>query len=89
MRTHVEQTSFDNIDLDEDWKKEWVGMPEYEASDLTSYASIIVHFRNRQDMEAFSQLIKQPLKANGMRISVWFPKMEHRKTSHLRWEDEP
>ena len=32
----------------EEWKKEWQGMPEYKMEDLTSFRKIVVHFRNQK-----------------------------------------
>ena len=31
----------------EEWKKEWQDMPEFEMEDLSSFRKIIVHFRNQ------------------------------------------
>jgi FPC/CPF motif-containing protein YcgG len=53
---------------------EWVGMPEYEHEDQTSYRQIIIHFKTPEDLARFEQLIGQRL---GMKLkSTWYPEAE-------------
>lgn len=56
------------------WEKEWQGMPEFIQDDLTSWKSIIVHFKNKNDMDDFSNLIGQRLLSTTK--SIWYPKAE-------------
>ena len=49
-----QQTLFD---LEEDWKAEWNGMPEYHQEDLTAVSSVNVHFETIEDMQKFSEVI--------------------------------
>ena len=37
----------------------WKGMPEFSHQDLDPYASVLVHFANKDDMAAFAKLIGQ------------------------------
>jgi hypothetical protein len=68
-----------------DWREEWVGMPEYEQEDQSPKATVKVHFRDPKDIEEFSKLIGQPI--NGYRV-VWFPAAERRVFSDKRYIDE-
>ena len=49
-------------------------MPEFIQKDLTSEKSIIVHFRNKDDRDAFSKLVEQKITYKTQ--SIWFPKAE-------------
>jgi hypothetical protein len=69
------------------WQEHWQDMPEFVQEDLRSFRKIVVHFRNQEDVDAFAELIGQTLSPK--QPSTWFPKQEHRKASHLRYEDEP
>ena len=62
------------IDDTADWEKLWVGMPEYNHSDLTSWQSIHVHFRNEAERELFAQLIGRRL--TDKTRSIWYPREE-------------
>lgn len=73
----VEQSAL--FDVDPDWKDLWEGMPSYEHQDLQPYQSLIVHFRDMKDREAFGKLIDQPLTTKTK--SIWHPRVEIRKAS--------
>ena len=81
-----QSTLFDNMSQFNPQAKEWKGMPEFSQEDLQSWKSIIVHFENRQDMEAFSKLINQKLTYNTR--SVWYPQAEIGHYSNKRYIDE-
>jgi hypothetical protein len=63
----------------DDPNAEWVGMPEFQQEDKTSFRSIHVHFANQEDVDKFSELVCQDL-GEGIR-SIWYPKAE--KTNML------
>lgn len=66
-----------NLFNEEDFfEKHWQDMPEYNQEDLTSYRKIIVHFRNDEDVEKFSELLNQKITAK--QPSLWYPKLEKR-----------
>lgn len=68
------------------WEKEWQDMPEFVSEDLTPFKTILVHFRNKEDMKEFGKLLDQGV---GLKTkSVWFPKFAHRKLANLRYADE-
>jgi hypothetical protein len=66
-----------------EWKKEWVGMPEYEQKDNPTYKSIQIHFRCAEDYEEFAKLIQQPLTKKTK--STWFPRLDRTANSLMRW----
>ena len=51
--------------------KEWTDMPEYNSEDMTSYRRLIVHFSNKENVEAFFELINQ--KYTEETKTIWFP----------------
>ena len=55
------------IDVD----AEWVGMPEYDNNDKTSYKSLKIHFRNEEDIKKFAKLLNQKITSNTK--SLWYP----------------
>jgi hypothetical protein len=59
----------------EDWKKEWLGMPEFiqEKSDKP-YTQITIRFKNQENLKEFSNLINQNLTKKTK--SIWFPQIE-------------
>ena len=59
------------FDLEEPWRKEWQGMPEFSQEDLTPIASVLIHFATPGDMQAFAELIGQKLTRKTK--SVWYP----------------
>ena len=50
---------------------EWVGMPEYESTDLNSHYRVTVHFRTEEDVAAFFALVGQT-----KRSSTWYPESD-------------
>ena len=70
----------------EPWKKEWQGMPEFVHKDLTPYRSIIVHFKTKQDVKDFANLINQTIYNKTQ--SIWYPKVVIEKYMNKRYIDE-
>ena len=70
------------------WLAEWQNMPEYRNADLSPQFSLIVNFSCAADLEDFSRLIGQPLRANGearQLQSVWFPEQEVGRMTNKRF----
>jgi hypothetical protein len=56
------------------WENEWVGMPEYSQNKVKKeYASIIVRFDSKEDLEEFSKLLNQKL--TNKTKSIYFPQI--------------
>ena len=56
----------DDIELfpdEEEWKKEWIGMPEFKQKKVVDkpYAQINFKFATKEDLDAFAKLIGQTL----------------------------
>ena len=68
------------------WKEEWLDMPEFVQEKQEPYAKIIIRFDNEKDLNDFSKLINQPL--NKKTKSIWFPKLIRGINSSKRYVDE-
>ena len=69
----------------EEWKKEWQDMPEFEMEDLSSFRKIVVHFRNQEDIDKFAELIGQKITKAP---SLWYPEWKKRRYADKRYVDE-
>jgi hypothetical protein len=70
----------------ESWKTHWQDMPEFEQEENKTYKTISVHFRTKEDYEAFAKVIGQNLSEKTK--SIWHPKLQITKNSLLRWIQE-
>ena len=68
------------------WEDEWEGMPEFNHRDLTPWNSVIIHFKDRGDMELFSKLIDQTITFKTQ--SLWYPQAKIGRYSNKRYIDE-
>ena len=75
------------FDIEEEWRKEWVGMPEFIQDDLTPWKQIIVSFAGPADMAAFEELVGQTITLNTR--SIWFPEAEIGQYVNKRYHHEP
>ncbi len=57
-----------------DWRKEWQGMPEYNNAELKPFQSIRVWFKTQEDYQNFAKLINQNLTEKT--ITIWYPKID-------------
>ncbi len=60
--------------LEEPWRAEWRGMPDFTQEDLTPYKSIIIHFATPGDMALFASLMDQTVTPQTQ--SLWHPAAE-------------
>jgi hypothetical protein len=65
----VQQNLFD---IQAEWEKQWVGMPEFSSQDKRPYSSVTVHFENLENRRAFSKLVDQNV--TELTKSIWYPK---------------
>lgn len=76
------------LDIPTAWQEEWQDMPEYVMEDLRPYRVINVRFRNAEDVKEFARVMGQQITPK--QKAIWFPPMEHRRASHLRYvQDSP
>ncbi|MFN4975291.1 MAG: hypothetical protein ACK5GV_08610 [Bacteroidota bacterium] len=76
------------LDEDEDeWKKHWKGMPEYDQPLQKPYKILQVNFKTKEDYDNFAKLIGQTLTEKTK--VIWHPQAEKTFNYLLRWvEDE-
>lgn len=60
------------FEIKTDRESEWEGMPEFVHQDLSPFKSVVVHFANEADMQAFSELVEQRLTDKTQ--SIWYPR---------------
>lgn len=71
--------------LEDAWKKEWVGMPEFVQEDLQPEFQVTINFECKQDMEDFSKLLGQTVTPD--RRGIWFPEAEIGRFADKRYDD--
>lgn len=72
-----------------DPRAEWLDMPEFEQQSTVSAFQLNVHFRSKDDVAAFEQLIGQDVPDTTKRSSfIWFPREERHHTAHIGYVSE-
>ena len=77
---------FDQEELQEDWRKEWDGMPEFEQYPKEAYHKIIVRFDSEEELQNFAKLIGQDI--NNKTKSIWHPKLKFANHFNKRYFDK-
>lgn len=70
------------LDVQEDWRNEWQGMPSFEKSEQRPHRSLIVHFANADDVIKFATLVG--CKVTGETRYLWWPEIKLKRVSKLR-----
>lgn len=72
----------------EQWREEWVGMPEFVQERQREFAKITVRFRCQADLDDFAALIGQKLNARSQ--CTWHPELPPVGSSPTvrRWVNE-
>jgi len=98
VKQEIKESSLvDFFDLDEqekemlmadekEWKKHWVGMPEFTQEDNPPYKKIIVSFRNKEDYQEFAKIMNQKLTEKTK--SIWYPELDREENALLRWMED-
>ena len=76
---------FEVTDMEE-WKEHWKDMPQFSHKDHTPYFSIKIHFKSREAIKTFSELIGQKITENTK--SIWYPKSKIIHVANKRYIDE-
>ena len=84
MPGEVEQLML--LDIEEPWRAEWHGMPEFSQEDLTPRRTILVHFESDEDVAAFEAIVRQPIGPS--QKSLWYPEAELGRFSDKRYASE-
>lgn len=69
------------------WQNEWQSMPEFVQHNLKSWKDIKVHFENREDMEAFAELVDQRITLDTH--FIWYPEATIGKFTNMAVVDKP
>lgn len=67
----IEQANGDVVD---DPQGEWEGMPAFEHQDLEPTRTLFIHFKTKEDVQAFAKLVGQPI--TDKTKCLWHPKTE-------------
>lgn len=81
--SELELASFNAPDLSAE--TEWKGMPEFDQPDAGAFRSVIVHFKDQEAIDQFSNLLDQPVGKKFM----WFPQQEKGSTRDESYAHEP
>jgi hypothetical protein len=71
MSDNNQISMFEALGVEEEWRKEWQDMPEFEREDNMPFQKISVNFKTREDVKAFAALIGQRLTFDT--DTIWFP----------------
>ncbi len=71
------------LDVDESWKSEWVGMPEFIQHKQEPYAQIIIRVSNQEDLDELGLRLEQ--KFTKKTKSAWFPYKSHWGAERKLW----
>jgi hypothetical protein len=69
-----------------DWKKEWVGMPEYIQERLDPYQEIQIRFYDESEVVEFSKMIDCNITATTK--CIVFCRRKRNSSLKVRYEDE-
>lgn len=72
--------------IEEAWKKEWVGMPEFIQEELVPFRELVVRFENQEEVDKFAKLINQTI--TDKTTFVWYPNITIERYANKRWVDE-
>lgn len=74
------------FDSPEWWEEHWQGMPEFVQDDLSPFRTIMLHFKDREDMELFEKLVDQKIYRETK--SIWYPKVKIERYINKQYIDE-
>ncbi len=73
------------FDMPTQTEREWRGMPEYVSRKLEAFRTIIVRFRNQEDVDAFEKSIDQLI--SSQTTSLWYPQLQYTRFNE-HWIDD-
>lgn len=82
-----------DIEEDEESEREklWVGMPEFDQKDKPPYKTIYLHFRNKEDFDAFVasyKTVDEEQTITPKTKSMWYPHLDKDENTLKRWFEE-
>lgn len=85
----IDETFLDTLMIDgqdqDNPTQDWEGMPEFNQGDLAAFKKLIIHFKNQQDIDNFSKLVKQ--KITEKTKYLWFPEEKKEQLINKKWMD--
>ena len=85
LRANTTMPMFDKEDFN-NWKPEWVGMPEYVQPNKMAFRDIVIHFKDQDAVDEFRDLVQQ--KITSKTKYLWFPNPEIEYQAHRRYACE-
>jgi hypothetical protein len=73
-------------DLEKEWEKEWVGMPEFIQKDKEPCQKIIVNFETYEDVLMFAKFLN--FNVTKKTKTIWFPIKEKDKPKEYAYVDK-
>jgi len=65
------------------WEEHWKGMPEFIQEDKMPFKTLLVHFEDQEDIDAFSALVQQKIGPDTK--SIWHPEAEIAHGKHKKY----
>jgi len=82
----------DTDSSEKEWKKMWVGMPEFNQKENPPFKTVYVHFRNKEDFDKFCKLYKTAVDEEQTITvktkSMWYPHLNREDNALLRWIED-
>jgi len=72
--------------IQEDWKKHWIGMPDFKQENNPPFKRIQMSFRTSEDYDEYAKLIDQNLTMKTK--SIWYPKLDRDENTLKRWLED-
>jgi hypothetical protein len=84
----IEKEKLKNIqnNIVNNWREEWIDMPEYISNYLTPYKTVKIHFRCEEDYKKFGEIFNY--KITEKTKSLWFPEMKRLNLIDFEYIDE-
>lgn len=80
------------LTIDNEWQKEWKGMPEFVSEEKLPFHTIHVHFSSIDEIIEFSKCIGQKINTEIRDIRytprLWFKERPNLIISHLRYSSD-
>lgn len=94
LDSELDLTGFSRVELDsllgigvEDPEGQWNGMPDFDHQDKTAFQSVVLHFKDRDAVEAFAALVGQTI-TDKTRF-LWYPEIEIERYVNKEYTGEP
>ena len=80
------QIDLNGQEIQEDYEKEWLEMPEFNNEEKSAYQRLIILFKTKEDVEKFKTIIQQNFTEKTK--SIWYPEEKRKNYTLLRWQSD-